>query len=61
LLIKRAITSEEPPGGNGTMMRSGRFGQLAARTLPATPRAATAHVDLKSLRRSFMLSPVCLL
>ena len=30
LAISRAITSEVPPGGNGTTMRSGLLGQAAA-------------------------------
>src|SRR5712691_5289124 len=56
---RRAKTSLEPPGGNGTMKRIGRLGQVScARPAPAcapsTAASATkAHVRLFSMAFSF--------
>src|SRR5512134_643111 len=42
VLIRRAITSDVPPGGNGTMIDSGLSGQAAANADPGSGSAAAA-------------------
>ncbi|MNG17768.1 hypothetical protein D3C85_289700 [compost metagenome] len=62
------MMSDEPPGGYGTMMRTGRVGQFAAPPLAAAPaccaqagtkgdRHSAAAPPRKCLLLTFMLSP----
>jgi hypothetical protein len=45
--------SVEPPGWNGTMMRTGRLGQLCARALLAAAVNAAAPIHKCRNRRRF--------
>jgi len=50
------MMSDEPPGGYGTMMRTGRVGQLAALP-PADDAACCAHAGTNGDRHSAAAPP----
>src|SRR5688572_24066348 len=53
-LIRRAITSDVPPGGNGTMIDSGRSGHAAAKVNAGSGRVAAAALAFRMVRRVVM-------
>src|SRR5687767_2584008 len=53
-LIRRAITSEVPPGGNGTMIDSGLSGHAAAKVNAGSGSVAAAALAFRIVRRVVM-------